>query len=582
MKIRSLAAFLVVLVFSLVSAPRADAAPQKELDQLVEKLAGDDLAERLVAAQSLAGLGKKAAKATPALIVALGSDQPFLVDACIEALVAVGSKARDPLTRALESGEIDGRPVARGPVARALLRMDPKSRGNVERFIEGLTNAPELYSFLEGLGTDGAVYIVDAAGAKGADCVLGLRSLRRLAAREVREPEVIAKRVEKLKDAELRLALSLAWTQSPTKRDVDVLRGWLRGDRPELAETALWCVGLLGSDATDAAPELKAFLQHDDPTMRATALWAAASLATPGPGDSLQDVPASFPGGSAKSEEIVTEAMGGDVFRLWRDSAKPLGYRGRVSEASRKFWALAPTWTNQVQPVPSAPDRAALSAELLALEPTLIAQLEDGDARTRELASLALAAIGCMDEGVRDRWIGWLSSDDRSLQRAALGGLRPFGRAVIEQEPAIRPLLEHRDTMIPAAQLLTAIATPSGWAAVAERAASIEGRIPFTLLVAMAHYDVVALRPLLPKMTDEYRKGGYAMSALLLRFGEEAGPIFASELGATLADRRMIAAEALGHLGKAALPLLPELKKLKERHPIAQQLLKDAIRRIEG
>ena len=44
----------------------------------------------------------------------------------------------------------------------------------------------------------------------------------------------------------------------------------------------------------------------------------------------------------------------------------------------------------------------------------------------------------------------------------------------------------------------------------------------------------------------------------------------------------MVAAESLGHMGASARPALPRLKALKERSPIAQKLLVDAISRIEA
>ena len=72
------------------------------------------------------------------------------------------------------------------------------------------------------------------------------------------------------------------------------------------------------------------------------------------------------------------------------------------------------------------------------------------------------------------------------------------------------------------------------------------------------------------------------MSALMIRFGDEVLEDFTFELGAGLADRRMVAAESLGHMVAAARSALPKLKALKERSPIAQQLLVDAISRIQA
>ena len=72
------------------------------------------------------------------------------------------------------------------------------------------------------------------------------------------------------------------------------------------------------------------------------------------------------------------------------------------------------------------------------------------------------------------------------------------------------------------------------------------------------------------------------MAAFLIRFGDEVVDDLVGELDAGLADRRMVAAESLGHVGAPARSVLPKLRSMKERSPIAQQLLVDAISRIEA
>ena len=160
--------------------------------------------------------------------------------------------------------------------------------------------------------------------------------------------------------------------------------------------------------------------------------------------------------------------------------------------------------------------------------------------------------------------------------------MRSIGRGAIEHEALVIQQLADPATQIVAAQVLAAIATPTAWTAAVKAVAAIDGKPPFDMLAAIGRFDLSALRPGLERFRELYREGHYIMAALMIRFGDEVVEDFTVELGAGLADRRMVAAESLGHMGASARPALPKLKALKERSPIAQKLLVDAISRIEA
>ena len=168
-----------------------------------------------------------------------------------------------------------------------------------------------------------------------------------------------------------------------------------------------------------------------------------------------------------------------------------------------------------------------------------------------------------------------------SLRLEALLGLRVIGRGAIAHEETVVALLDDDVTRTAAAQVLTAIGTPTSWSAVVSAFIAADGKPPLALLSAMGRYDAGALAPAHDRFRELYHQGHYVMAAFLLRFGDAAVDDFAHELTSGLADRRLVAAESLGHLGAAATPALPKLQKLNERHPIAQQLVRDAIARIK-
>ncbi|MEM9382086.1 MAG: hypothetical protein AAGB93_19175 [Planctomycetota bacterium] len=582
-------ALLAVLALSLsvLLGTPLQAAPQKKpsIDQLVETLQSGALDERIASAQALGALGRKAANATPALIRTLAAPEAPLVDAGVTALVSIGGKARDPLVGVLESGALEGDRIPRGPVARTLLQMGKKGVRAVEAYVDAAAPDAELFRLFEELGEPGAGYLVGAA-VQPDRAVEALRSLRRLGAREARTAEALQPLTRKVEDEDLVRALELAWIQRPAREDVERLRGWLGGDRPELVDTALWCCGLLGRDAAGAAAAILGHVEGEDPTTRATALWSLGGVVADGPAAPNPAVPASVPAAPAKAsggkrKRPVQE----EVFTLWRDAAKPLGYRGRVGDRARELWALAPTWTGQIDPLPKPVDRGLLPKALVEAEPRLleIARSHASGERAAEaaLASRALSASGATSEAALELWAAWLASDDAALRLEALLGLRAIGRGAIEHEAAVVALLEDDVTRTAAAQVLTAIGTPTSWGAVVGTFTAMDGKPPLALLAAMGRYDAGTLAPAHDRFRELYHQGHYVMAAFLLRLGEAAVDDFAHELTAGLADRRLVAAESLGHLGAAAKPALPKLQKLNERHPIAQQLVKDAIARIQ-
>ncbi|MEM6672764.1 MAG: hypothetical protein AAF726_07955 [Planctomycetota bacterium] len=579
---------VIALALALVPAP-AVASPlaQRKVLELAETLESGSLPERIASAQNLAELGRRAAKATPALVRTLAAEEPELVGASVDALVAIGAKAREPLLAALAEGSFEGEPVPPAPVARALLGMGKKGEEAVDAFVAGAEPGPELFAMFEGFGDRGAGYLVAAAGASDEHALEALRSLRRLAAQEVRTAEGIEPALEGVEDEDLAIAARLAWTQTPKSSHVEPFQRWLAGDRLALADTALWGSGVLGKDASKAGAEIASHLDAEEATMRTTALWALGSLSSEGPALPTPSVPASFPGGSKSARAAVEQAIDDQILTVWRDAAKPLGYSGRIGAAARKLWAIAPTWTARVEPVPPLPDASAAPAAFAAAELRLVEMATEAanDPERSEdavLASRALSANGARSDSVKRMWLGWLSHDSKDRRREALVGLRAFGRDIIDQESLVAKQLGDAETRIAAAQVLTLIATPTSWGAVVESIANDPGKPPLPLLVAISRYDASALRPGLDRFRELYGEGHYIMSAFLLRFGEETVDDFVGQLGQGLVDRRMVAAESLGHLGKAASPAVPKLEKLNERHPIAKQLVLDAIGRIKA
>ncbi len=586
-------ALLITLVVALPGASAAIALQPvpitvgQDISELIAQLEGGDPGQRLAAAQRVRDLGKRGAKAVPALMQALSSGDAQLVAASCEALVAIGPKARAALLEALESGSFGDAPVPPGPVAGALLQLGKRARLAVEAYIEAAERGPALFQTLEQLGEPGLPFLVEAAAGGDEFSAEALRSIRRLASREVRTDEPLGKALKGVGDDDLSGAISISWTQSPGRGDLGDLRRWIESDRPELVETGLWAAGILGGSAAALAEPALARASSSDAEVRRSALWALGSMVTAAPGLPNDAITASFPGASASARKRAEAAAEGDALFIWREAGKPLGFRGRVGDRARVLWAIAPTWTYSIEPFPPAPDPSAAPAPLQAATGRLISSAASwaADPSTRldaALASRILSEIGVISEAALTLWAGWLESSDTDLRREALVGLRSAGRAAIEVEPLVIKQLSDPSTQVVAAQVLAAIATPSAWTAAVEAVAAIDGKPPFPMLAAIGRFDLAALRPGLDRFRELYREGHYIMSALMIRFGDEVLEDFTFELGAGLADRRMVAAESLGHMGAAARSALPKLKALKERSPIAQQLLVDAISRIQA
>ena len=569
---------------SPVRQPAVSAAT--DLAELMEQLEGGALEERIAAARGLGELGKRGSKAVPALVRTLRSGEQALVDAAVEALVAIGPKSRAALLEVLESGEFEGAPVPMGPVAAALLQLGKRARLAVEAHIEGAEVGPALFETLEQLGEPGLPFLAAAAAGGSLFAPEALRSIRRLAARAVRTDEALAGAVAGLDDEDLASAVSMCWLQEPGRSDLPMLARWIEDERPELRETGLWAAGLMGDGAAPLAVQVAGALDGD-PIVRRTALWAMGAMVTPGPGGAIPEVPASFPGASAAARRRAESAEVSDVLFVWREAGKPLGFRGRVGDRARKLWALAPTWTSSVEPYPAAPDPATAPSGVQRAVGGLTASAAEwaGDPGTwtdAVLASQVLSRVGVTSEAAVALWLTWLESESADLRREGLLGLRTLGRGVIEHEALVAAQLEDPETRVPAAQLLAAIATPTAWTAAVEAVAAVEGTPPFPMLAAIGRFDVGALRPGLERFRELYKEGHYVMAAFLIRFGDEVVDDLAQELGAGLADRRMVAAESLGHVGAPARAVVPKLRALRERSPIAQKLVLDAISRIEA
>jgi len=559
----------------------------QDITELIAQLEGDDPAQRLAAAERVKGLGKRGAKAVPALMRALNSGDGPLVDASVEALVAVGPKARAALLEALETGSFAGEAMPPGPVAGALLQLGKRARVAVEAYIEAAERGPALFQTLEELGLAGLPFLVEAAAEGGDTAPDAVRSIRRLAAREVRTDEPLGKALRRVEDEDLVGAITISWTQSPGRSDLDALGRWITSDRPELAETGLWAAGLMGSGAVSLAGPALGRAFDADPHIRRAALWAVGSMVHGAPGTPVDVVPASFPGASARARRLAESAAEDDALLIWREAGKSLGFRGRVGDRARKLWAIAPTWTFSVEPYPGAPDPAAAPAPVGAAVSRLVSSASSWAASEETevdavLASRILSQAGVTSEEALALWAGWLEAESADLRREALVGMRSVGRGAIEFEALVIQQLGDPATRVVAAQVLAAIATPTAWTAAVEAVAAIDGKPPFDMLAAIGRFDLSALRPGLDRFRELYREGHYIMAALMIRFGDEVLEDFTAELGAGLADRRMVAAESLGHMGAAGRPALPKLRAMKERSPIAQKLLVDAISRIEA
>ena len=558
----------------------------QDLEQWVAQLEAGTGEERVLAARHLRDLGKRAAKAVPALVRTLRSEDAPLVDASVEALVAVGPKARAALLEVLASGEFEGEAVPLGPVARALLQLGKRARLAVEASIEAAEPGPALFRMLVELGEPGLPFLVDAAGGDEALAPEALRSIRVLAAREVRDEAPLDRALKGVDDEDLAAAIALCWLQAPGRGDVAPMARWIESGRPALVETGLWAAGLMGDGAASLAGEALAQLEGD-PTLRRTALWALGAMVTPGPGEPRDEVAASFPGASAAARRRAATAQEDDILLIWREAGGSLGLRGRVGDLARKRWALAPTWTARVEPYPAAPDPSAAPSAVTAAVARLTAaagawSAAPGTHVDAALASQVLSRVGVTSEEAVALWTGWLESESPDLRREALLGLRSVGRDALEHEALVIAQLSDPETRVAAAQVLAAFATPTAWTATVEAVAAIDGTPPFPMLAAIGRFDVAALRPGLDRFRELYREGHYVMAAFLIRFGDEVVDDLVGELDAGLADRRMVAAESLGHVGAPARSALPKLRSMKERSPIAQQLLVDAISRIEA
>ncbi len=569
--------------------PRLTGGP--DVKELAAKLAKDQPVEdRIGAAQELAALGKKTVKVLPALITALNDTEPQVVDSVVVALQSIGKKAREPLQAILISGEYEGAAISQPAVIKTLLGMGGKAMGSVGEHMDAMELGPDKIQLMASLGSVGLPYFAEAFGvADGAFDVEMMRTLRTTAAQAPREADSIAPALKKIKDTALKLALETAWLQQPEQAFVTQYSAWITSDQPVLIDTGLWALGLMGKDGAAHAADVAKHLDASDATTRATAAWALASFLTPGPGPSIAEIPASFPGASKDAEAQLKKSMESEVYTLWSNSGKPLGYRGRIGTKARGFWALAPTWTATTPPVPETPDRTKIAKELLAAEDQLFKIASGGTGVDARLASDALAAFGNTEDRCRDLWLQWLSSDEVPLIQSGLIGLRAIGRDIImmEKQPEVThemlvaSHLNRPETMVAAAQLLTKIMTPTAWSSVVSQMALLEGKPPMAMIAAIGRYDVEALRPYLPRMQELYEEGNYMYAAFLIKFGAETLTSFEKELSSKLTDRRMVAIESLGHIGKDARALLPRLRSIKDKNTIIQKLVTDAVKRIQ-
>ncbi|MEM8709556.1 MAG: HEAT repeat domain-containing protein [Planctomycetota bacterium] len=582
----------LVLPSSIVSSSPVLALPGKDLKELSAKLAVDQpIEDRIAAAQELASMGKKSLKALPAMIVGLNDPEPQVRSALAEALQAIGKKARVPILEALQTGEYEGTAIDPVAATKVLMGMGKKAMIAVKEHIDGLPLGPEKIDFMTGLEFEGIPYFLESFGADdGAFDVAMMRRLRAMAAAEVRSSESVEDIVEGIKDEDLALAFRTAWLQAPAKEEAARFGAWLGGENPMLAETGLWALGLLGKDAVGQAEGIAAHLGSEDDLVRATALWTLASLTDTGPAAPVPSIPASFPGASKAATEAVDKIGSDEVNLLWTKPGKSLGYRGRVGTKARKLWGLASTWTSGQLPVPPNPDRSKIAPALLATEGRLFEVASTGSPLEAKLASDVLGALGNTEERCRDLWLAWLKTEDTAKVRSALLGLRTIGRDIIMMEEQDEEMpnealviqhLENPETMVAAAQLLTNIRTPTAWSAVVERMTRIEGKPPLAMLFAVSRYDAAALRPYMEPMQDLYEKGHYLFAALLIKFKGEAVVSFEKELSSKLADRRMVAVESLGHIGKDARQVLSRLRSMKDKNTIMQKLINDAIKRIQ-
>ena len=138
-----------------IHAQPAPLSVAQDITELIAQLEGDDPTQKLAAAERIKGLGKRGAKAVPALMRLLPSGDGPLVGASVEALVAVGPKARAALLEALESGSFEGEPMPPGPVSAALLQLGKRARVAVEAYIQAAERGPALFLTLEELGPAG-------------------------------------------------------------------------------------------------------------------------------------------------------------------------------------------------------------------------------------------------------------------------------------------------------------------------------------------------------------------------------------------------------------------------------------------
>ncbi len=559
--------------------------------KIAKKLAPDQPAEdRISAAKKLKGLGKKSAAAVPQMILALNDSEPEVVESVTAALRSVGKKAREPLQEVLVSGAYDGQAVAPAPVTKALLGMGKKAATFVRDHMDGMEMGPDKIAFIAALDADGLPYFAKLFGAAdGAYDVEMMRTIRTLAAKAPREPDSIAATLKGVKDVPLHMALEVAWLQDPQTTFLSQYTAWLASDSPMLIETGLWTAGLMGKDAAANAEAVVQHLDHSDPLIRATAAWALPSLMTPGPGPEIEDIPASLPSASKSATARVDKFGGAELVRIYENTAKPLGYRGRIGTKARETWGLAPTWTRTTLPVPANPDRSKIPAELLAAEDQLFETARSGRGLDARLASDALAAFGNTQDRCRDLWLEWIATEDVALIKSGLIGLRAIGRPIIMIDPQpevtyenlVISHLEREETRLAAAQLLTNIMTPTAWSAVVEQMTKIEGTPPLEMIAVISRYDTAALQPYLPMMQDLYEKGNYVFSALIIKFGADGMSSFEKELKAKLMDRRMVAVESLGHVGKDARSVLPRLRSMRDKNPVVQKVINDAIKKIQ-
>jgi hypothetical protein len=576
----------------------------------------DDPSERAAALEEIKGLANKTpSKVRTYLMKQVGSADPGVAGAAIEAVISIGQ----PMTRAIKTvlakGEYKDVAIADFVAARIGLKIDPTGKRMLTEYLESMplsgAVADEICVHAE---PGSALEMLVTKALDEASRPVCLRALRTLRQGQVpATPEGVLALVgeepaKELGEIQTQVIVDAAVPVS-VEEDSARMEAWLTSGEPDQVESALWSIGGVGQSFMDLAPLFAGHLSSPSPTTRHAAHWALRRLAVEAPNAAPEEVaPESISDASgaesAPSQEAEQQLRSYEALSEAKDGVLPVANEALTPEElgaeAVAHWSLAPRWLSALGDTFADPKFAtttpawsgmSLPSEVEELMPTLMTALADEDLAIAVPAGISL--------------IEWNVTSTELIQWAAgvigketdVSALQPIWSLLVREseEPwlksrfgttALAEALNNEATEGQTIKLLERMNTRSSAKALLDHFAGASATDPWDTEHYLALYSIMALsrgerEKFTPLLGERFLAGDYRVAPLLVLGGEATHPALERALKSKNLDKRMIAVAVLVEQGTRARSLLPKLQKLKEDEAHAQSFLTASIKTIE-